>query len=350
MEELVRYVSGTYNSEEGSVQDESSATSTTAGRSSNSLDLPTTPSRRPRKDDISKGPAVPLSQLAPDATNAKLFHGVSAASDESSVHSQSPVKTSAPQTYVERQAAAAGIETPLSTSLPSSSPLAGADDVDVYAAFGQRATSEMGHYPDLADQRTELPKVRAGRGSPDHSRKRDKRRSLNPLRSTPIAERDASPEKETDPHTPRVDAHGKVKISGPMNGTPIPAGYKFGGKDGASEPSSSNERREKAKSRTFWGFGRHGKAKFSPPSLFTLTHVSPPEKSNLPAHAPRAVFGVSLEESLEVAQIASLPAIVFRCIQYLEAKKADQEEGIYRLSGSSAVIKSLKDRFNAGTF
>ena len=30
-------------------------------------------------------------------------------------------------------------------------------------------------------------------------------------------------------------------------------------------------------------------------------------------------------------------------------KQADQEEGIYRLSGSSAVIKSLKDRFNSGT-
>jgi RalA-binding protein 1 len=65
---------------------------------------------------------------------------------------------------------------------------------------------------------------------------------------------------------------------------------------------------------------------------------------------PRAVFGTTLEESLEVAQIANLPAIVFRCIQYLELKKADQEEGIYRLSGSSAVIKSLKDRFNLGMF
>lgn len=65
-------------------------------------------------------------------------------------------------------------------------------------------------------------------------------------------------------------------------------------------------------------------------------------------HVPRAVFGVSVEESLDVAQIASLPAIVFRCIQYLEEKHAEQEEGIYRLSGSSAVIKSLKDRFNNG--
>jgi RalA-binding protein 1 len=62
------------------------------------------------------------------------------------------------------------------------------------------------------------------------------------------------------------------------------------------------------------------------------------------------VFGVTLEESLEVVQIAGLPAIVFRCIQYLEKMKADQEEGIYRLSGSSAVIKNLKDKFNTGTF
>ena len=61
------------------------------------------------------------------------------------------------------------------------------------------------------------------------------------------------------------------------------------------------------------------------------------------------MFGVTLEESLEIAEIAGLPAIVFRCIQYLEKMQADQEEGIYRLSGSSAVIKNLKDKFNTGT-
>jgi RalA-binding protein 1 len=41
-----------------------------------------------------------------------------------------------------------------------------------------------------------------------------------------------------------------------------------------------------------------------------------------------------------------LPAIVFRCIEYLETKNAQDEEGIYRLSGSSAVIKGLKERFD----
>ena len=65
---------------------------------------------------------------------------------------------------------------------------------------------------------------------------------------------------------------------------------------------------------------------------------------------PRAVFGVPLDESLDVAQICNLPAIIFRAIQYLEAKKADQEEGIYRVSGSSAIIKSLKGRFNLGSY
>jgi hypothetical protein len=64
----------------------------------------------------------------------------------------------------------------------------------------------------------------------------------------------------------------------------------------------------------------------------------------------RAVFGVPLEQALGIAQIANLPAIVFRCIEYLEAKKAAEEEGVYRLSGSSAVIKALKDRFNHGKF
>jgi RalA-binding protein 1 len=78
-----------------------------------------------------------------------------------------------------------------------------------------------------------------------------------------------------------------------------------------------------------------------------LLSLAGAEKSQ-PAFANRSVFGMPLEESLEVAQIASLPAVIFRCIQYLEAKKADHEEGIYRLSGSSAVIKNLKDRFNSG--
>jgi hypothetical protein len=38
--------------------------------------------------------------------------------------------------------------------------------------------------------------------------------------------------------------------------------------------------------------------------------------------------------------------VVYRSIEYLEAKHAELEEGIYRLSGSSAVIRQLRDKFD----
>ncbi|KAF7317921.1 hypothetical protein MKEN_00880200 [Mycena kentingensis (nom. inval.)] len=216
------------------------------------------------------------------------------------------------------------------SSLPDSSPLASAAAVNSEVPY-QRANSEQGHYPDMVNG---TPRRR--QHSPEHHR-REKgfQPTLNTVASSPVTA--TAPQQQERPPSP----DSKVKISGPMNGGPIPAGYKFGGKDTppAAEPptpASANDRREKAKSRSFWGFGRPGaggeKVDKAASHVVTYTH--------------RAVFGVSLDESLDVAQIAHLPAIVFRCIQYLEAKKADQEEGIYRLSGSSAVIKSLKDRFN----
>ncbi|EIW58705.1 uncharacterized protein TRAVEDRAFT_29197 [Trametes versicolor FP-101664 SS1] len=337
VEELVRYVTGTYNDEQVPVSSVSgpspvsmsSAAQSPAPRSSTSsnppTDLQTTPVRRTTKEMvvIAKGPAMPISQLAPDGSNAKLFGG--AAYPE--MVSNSPAKSLAPS-FSERVEVDAP---PLSSSLPVSSPLV--EEPETSVGLGQRANSELGHYPDLVDQRTATAR------SPEQiKRNKMKRMSMKP---PSIPERSSSPEKDAGPNTPRVDAHGKVKISGPMNGTPIPAGYKFGGKDAPppEQPpplptTTSNDRREKTKSRTFknWGFGRaHDKA----------------AAVAMPTYIPRAVFGVSLEESLDVAQIASLPAIVFRCIQYLEAKKAEHEEGIYRLSGSSAVIKSMKDRFNA---
>ncbi|KAK3819762.1 MAG: hypothetical protein J3Q66DRAFT_281282 [Benniella sp.] len=63
----------------------------------------------------------------------------------------------------------------------------------------------------------------------------------------------------------------------------------------------------------------------------------------------KQVFGVSLEQAIEQAQVQpgyELPAVVYRCIEYLNYYKAPLEEGIYRLNGSAAVIKNLKERFN----
>ncbi|KAK4520385.1 Respiratory supercomplex factor 1, mitochondrial [Mucor velutinosus] len=60
------------------------------------------------------------------------------------------------------------------------------------------------------------------------------------------------------------------------------------------------------------------------------------------------IFGVPLEAAIRVSRISEryqLPAIVYRCIAYLEEKKAIHEEGIYRLSGSSAQMSYLRQQF-----
>lgn len=149
----------------------------------------------------------------------------------------------------------------------------------------------------------------------------------------------------------------RPSISGPMNGAPIPTGFKFGGKDDAGSSSSSSNAIMTASSgavssagqgttsqsasgegnkKRFWqrfGGGGHGSGN-------SVDKNAPPKK----------VFGVSLAESIAASNISEgleLPSVVYRCIEYLEKRNAASEEGIYRLSGSSAVIKSLKDRFNA---
>ncbi|KAK9764382.1 Rho GTPase activating protein [Basidiobolus ranarum] len=62
------------------------------------------------------------------------------------------------------------------------------------------------------------------------------------------------------------------------------------------------------------------------------------------------IFGSPLEKAVEASRINDgyeLPAVVHRCIEYLDAKGAHKEEGIYRLSGSTSTVKMLKDKFNA---
>ncbi|KAJ3256214.1 hypothetical protein HK103_005673 [Boothiomyces macroporosus] len=82
------------------------------------------------------------------------------------------------------------------------------------------------------------------------------------------------------------------------------------------------------------------------------------KRNNSESKAMRPVFGVTLLEATNISKIREgieLPAIVFRCIEYLDAKKgislfilAYDEEGLYRLSGSSAVISQLRARFDEG--
>ncbi|KAI7903597.1 uncharacterized protein BX663DRAFT_507037 [Cokeromyces recurvatus] len=73
------------------------------------------------------------------------------------------------------------------------------------------------------------------------------------------------------------------------------------------------------------------------------------EENPLPNKTPKQVFGVPLEEAVRISRVAEgyeLPAIVYRCIEYLDAKDAVREEGLYRLSGSNSTMKALRERFN----
>ena len=109
---------------------------------------------------------------------------------------------------------------------------------------------------------------------------------------------------------------------------------------------------KRARKRSFFSFGP--KARTSSDAHDHLFDGSPAAGPTVPTEprggAPRQVFGAPLAEAVRynspVDVRVPLPAVVFRCIEYLDAKGALDEEGIFRLSGSSLVIKQLKERFN----
>lgn len=128
------------------------------------------------------------------------------------------------------------------------------------------------------------------------------------------------------------------KISAPTNGTVIQDVGAWGNK------STTTTTSVKEKKRSIWGFRSR--------SSFDLA-----AQANEPSTAPverrenvKPVFGIPLAEAVQdcgpIGVEADLPAVVYRCIEYLHAKDAALEEGIFRLSGSNVVIKALKERFN----
>ncbi|EXJ79023.1 hypothetical protein A1O3_08524 [Capronia epimyces CBS 606.96] len=133
-------------------------------------------------------------------------------------------------------------------------------------------------------------------------------------------------------------------ISGPMNGAVISDVGLWGNK--AAGHGGSKEREQKK--RNIFHFrkashehlGQGGQA------------VQPkrPEAATRRGGHVRPVFGMQLQEAVEyyspIGVDVFLPAVVYRSIEFLRAKKASNEEGLFRLSGSNIVVRQLKDRFN----
>lgn len=153
-----------------------------------------------------------------------------------------------------------------------------------------------------------------------------------------------------EPPTPvtTMSSQPSYAISAPQNPQWIADPAMFSNKMGGLAPGMDEK---KAKKRSFFGFGpKQRSSSDGTDSLFSdQGGVSSPQKDGYNGPV-RRVFGAPLAEAVRYnsprdVRIA-LPAVVYRCIQYLEARGAINEEGIFRLSGSNVVIKALKERFD----
>lgn len=149
-------------------------------------------------------------------------------------------------------------------------------------------------------------------------------------------------------HTPDLfqeplAASKSYQISGPMNGSVISDAGSWGNKSAGSGHSKEREQ----KKRNIFHFKKPSYEQLAP------VQAAPAKRTDLNAHRGghiRPVFGMQLQEAVEYYSPGDvdiyLPAVVYRCIEYLRAKNAANEEGLFRLSGSNIVIRLLKDRFN----
>jgi RalA-binding protein 1 len=153
---------------------------------------------------------------------------------------------------------------------------------------------------------------------------------------------------ERDPAPYPPQSQSSVAISGPKNATIIQDTGAWGNKSAMLTPGFDDK--VKQKKRSFFGFGSKPRG-----SVDIQEHANDSTSSlsqmSYEQHGPiRAVFGAPLADAVRynhpVDANVELPAVVYRCIEYLDARNAAAEEGIFRLSGSNVVIKQLRERFN----
>lgn len=152
-----------------------------------------------------------------------------------------------------------------------------------------------------------------------------------------------SPPTHGNERDPMAQNQGPKQISGPKNAQIIQDSGSWGNKPSHLAPI--DERKQQRK-RSFFGFGTT-KPRASSEVVDTNTSLT---QMSYDLHGPiRPAFGAPLSEAVKyshpVGVNIELPAVIYRCIEYLDAKNAQNEEGIFRLSGSNVVIKQLRERF-----
>ena len=151
--------------------------------------------------------------------------------------------------------------------------------------------------------------------------------------------------RDTETPSPVNDVHPfppSRSISGPMGGSIIQNAGAWG-----NRAMDSPKGKDKERKRSIWGFSHKpstdGGSSQSNDSTASLLRPHAGERS-------RDVFGIPLAEAVESCPPQGinecLPAVVYRCLEYLTLKDAASEEGIFRLSGSNLVIRALRERFS----
>lgn len=295
VEVLVRYVTGAYDESgtaHGSQPAGQPAPMALPRSSTSSYDSSSTKRPRMSKDDFAKSGAVPISQLSIDPQNTKLYQSAPSISEAggSSPVGVSPDRSPAyaqSQDSLARKILERNTHTPqnaseisLSNSVPSYLDVAGHHPPQRQPHPGvstPRSASELGHYPDLKGPPPPgygAPGQGAAGERPSSTPSRNNRASYHPslttVRSSPTSEQAPSGERSMTPDllTPRAEQPRPgpeqpraAKISGPMNGKPIPAGYNFGTSQSSLAPPepaatpADKDRKGKVASR-FWAFTR----------------------------------------------------------------------------------------------
>ncbi|KAJ4300897.1 Rho GTPase activating protein [Kalmusia sp. IMI 367209] len=153
--------------------------------------------------------------------------------------------------------------------------------------------------------------------------------------------------KEAHAHSPKTGSFSSEgsrnypSISGPSNGAPI-QNLEIWGNKSLAAPTTIKD-----KKRSIFGFGSKGRGSDALPDHSMSQQTRAPERVVV---QNRNVFGIPLAEAVEYTQPIGLndpiPSVVYRSLEYLRAKNAISEEGIFRLSGSNIVIRALRERFN----
>ncbi|KAL0938682.1 RhoGAP domain-containing protein [Colletotrichum truncatum] len=172
-----------------------------------------------------------------------------------------------------------------------------------------------------------------------------------PQHGAPVRPRGPGPIPDNGHHAEAMtmSSQPSMMISAPRDMQVIADSAQWGNKPGLGVPVSEEK---KLKKRSFFGFGP--KTRSSSDGQDSLFGGSEGGSSTPPqggyAGPIRQAFGAPLAEAVRYNHPTDvnvpLPAVVYRCIQYLDAKNAILEEGIFRLSGSNVVIKQLRERFN----